>query len=56
TMEEFLYEVSSENKEVYDEFSQEFDTSIEHEIYDEMLIFDYHSLKNLQKIMTQSIN
>ncbi|CAG8849064.1 3279_t:CDS:1, partial [Gigaspora margarita] len=47
---------SSEDEEVYDEFSQEFDTSTEHEIYDETLIFDYHSLKNLQKIMTQSNN
>ncbi|RIB25903.1 hypothetical protein C2G38_2030653 [Gigaspora rosea] len=55
-MEEFLYKALSESEEVYDE---EFDTSIEHETYDETLIFDHHSLKilkNLQKIMTQSIN
>ncbi|RIB18026.1 hypothetical protein C2G38_2185794 [Gigaspora rosea] len=46
----------SESEEVYDE---EFDTSIEHETYDETLTFDHHSLKilkNLQEIMTQSIN
>ncbi|RIB28989.1 hypothetical protein C2G38_2156579 [Gigaspora rosea] len=53
---EFLYKVSSEYKEVYDEFSQEFDTSIEHEIYNETLMFDHHSLKNLQEIITQLIN
>ncbi|RIB11582.1 hypothetical protein C2G38_2203032 [Gigaspora rosea] len=55
-MEEFLYKALSESKEVYDE---EFDTSIEHETYDETLTFDHHSLKilkNLQEIMTQSIN
>ncbi|RIB09292.1 hypothetical protein C2G38_2209308 [Gigaspora rosea] len=55
-MEEFLYKALSESEEVYDE---EFDTSIEHETYNETLTFDHHSLKslkNLQEIMTQSIN
>ncbi|CAG8782089.1 22133_t:CDS:1, partial [Cetraspora pellucida] len=55
-MKEYLYKISSEYEEVYEKFSQEFNISIKHEIYNKTLIFDCNSLKKLQENMTQLIN
>jgi hypothetical protein len=55
-MKRFSYEISSDYEEIYDDFSQEFNTNIEYEALDnDALIFDQQSLEKLQEIVTQSI-